>query len=59
MSNTSITGMSVSEFAATITQKLDADKDGRISNSEFAGFLTQFLGALETGTGSSPATRRR
>jgi hypothetical protein len=47
--------MSISDFAASITQKLDADKDGRISNSEFAGFLTQFLGALKTGNGSSPA----
>jgi hypothetical protein len=55
VSNISTTGMSVSEFAASITQKLDADKDGRISNSEFSGFLTQFLGALKTGTGSSPA----
>lgn len=55
MSNISTTGLSVSEFAAAITQKLDADRDGRISNSEFAGFLTQFLGALKTGPNSSQA----
>ena len=54
MSNTSITGLSVRDLAATITQKLDADKDGKLSSSEFAGFLTQFLGALKTGTGSTP-----
>ena len=55
MSNTSINGLSVSELAASLTQKLDADRDGRISNTEFTGFLTQFLGALKTGTASSQA----
>ena len=55
MSNTSITGPSVRELAATITQQLDADKDGKLSSSEFEGFLTQFLGALKMGTGSFSA----
>ena len=54
MSNTSIPGLSVRDLAATITQKLDADKDGKLSSSEFAEFLTQFLGTPRTGTGSSP-----
>ena len=54
MSNTSITGLSVRELAATITQQLDADKDGKLSSSEFEGFLSQFLGVLKNGSGHAP-----
>jgi hypothetical protein len=54
VSNTSITGLSVRELAATITQQLDADKDGKLSSSEFEGFLSQFLGTLKSGSGQGP-----
>lgn len=48
MSTSSITGTTVRDLAATITRQLDADKDGKLSVTEFEGFLTDFLGALKT-----------
>jgi hypothetical protein len=53
LSTSSITGTAVRDLAATITRQLDADKDGKLSVGEFEGFLTQFLGSLQSGTGSS------
>jgi hypothetical protein len=38
----------IQELAAKITKKLDVDGDGNLSSVEFSGFLTQFLGALQT-----------
>ena len=61
MSTSSITGTSVRDLAATITRQLDADKDGKLSVTEFEGFLTDFLGALNkpegavNGTAAQPA----
>lgn len=46
MSTTSITGTAVRDLAATITKQLDADKDGKLSATEFEGFLSQFLNTV-------------
>ena len=46
MSTSSITGTAVRDLAATITKQLDADKDGKLSATEFEGFLSQFLTSL-------------
>jgi hypothetical protein len=58
VSTSSITGTSVRDLAASITRQLDADKDGKLSVTEFEGFLTDFLGALKqplTSTGTTAA----
>jgi hypothetical protein len=47
VSTSSITGTAVRDLAATITRHLDADNDGKLSTTEFEGFLTQFLGVLQ------------
>ena len=47
MSTSSITGTAVRDLAATITRHLDTDNDGKLSTTEFEGFLTQFLGVLQ------------
>jgi hypothetical protein len=58
----------ISELAATLTRRLDADNDGKLSQSEFTGFLSQFLGAIDrnplttaapSGLPSSPAANRQ
>ena len=46
MSTSSITGTAVRDLAATITKQLDADKDGKLSATEFEGFLSQFLNTV-------------
>lgn len=57
MSTSSITGTAVRDLAVTITRQLDADKDGKLSATEFEDFLTQFLGALQNKSGSpTPST---
>jgi hypothetical protein len=54
VSTSSITGTAVRDLAATITRQLDADKDGKLSSTEFEGFLSQFLTMVQTtSTGSS------
>jgi hypothetical protein len=55
VSTSSITGTAVRDLAATITRDLDADKDGKLSATEFEGFLSDFLGALQ-GKSSSGGT---
>jgi hypothetical protein len=63
LSTTSITGTAVRDLAVTLTRKLDTDKDGKLSASEFEGFLTQFIGALAdkpslaTSSPQAPAAR--
>ena len=47
MSTSSITGTAVRDLAATITRHLDTDNDGKLSTTEFEGFLTQFIGVLQ------------
>jgi hypothetical protein len=38
----------IQDLAAAVTRKLDADGDGKLSTTEFSGFLSQFLGALQS-----------
>ena len=46
MATSSITGTAVRDLAATITKQLDADHDGKLSSTEFEGFLSQFLNTV-------------
>ena len=43
----SVTSAAVRDLAATITRQLDADNDGKLSSTEFEGFLSQLLGGLQ------------
>jgi hypothetical protein len=57
VSTSSITGTAVRDLAATITKQLDADKDGKLSSTEFEGFLSQFLNTLgQNATATAAAT---
>jgi hypothetical protein len=62
MSTTSISSQSaVQDLARTITARLDADGDGRLSSEEFTGFLTSLLGSLQSNplatlTGNAPGS---
>jgi hypothetical protein len=46
VSTASITGTAVRDLAAQITKQLDADNDGKLSSTEFEGFLSQFLNTV-------------
>jgi hypothetical protein len=56
MSTTSIQSTAaVQDLAKTITSRFDADGDGRLSTDEFSGFLSSFLGSLQTNPLTSAA----
>lgn len=43
------------DLAKQLTQRFDADKDGKLSSVEFTNLLTQMLGTLAPSTAAAPA----